>query len=278
MTDVGLIGRLKTGWALAMDSLRILRRDPELATFPFVAGVAGIVYLAVLFGAVAFLGVFEGGPAFYAVLFVAYFGSTFVASFFTAGLMYETRAAFEGREPSFRGGIRAAWRNVGTLLAWAAAAATVGVAIRVVERQGRNNILARLFAGLFSVAWAVLTYFVVPVIVFEDVGIRDAITRSGDTFRRTWGETAGAGFGVGLVTILFLVGGVVLGGILLYAGLASGSVVGLVLGIAVGAVVVLLAYLAGVTLSAIARTALYVYATEGKKPSEFENVDFSRPG
>lgn len=280
--DMGLFGRLKTGWALAMDSLRILRRDPELATFPLVAGIAGLVYLVVFLGGVGLLGggglVGDGGIALYAVLFVLYFGSTFIASFFTAGLMHETREAFEGREPSFRGGLRAAWRNVGTLLAWAAVAATVGVVIRFIERQGRNNIAARLFAGLFSVAWSILTYFVVPVIVFEDVGIKEALTRSGQTFKETWGETAAAGFGVGLVTILFLVLGFVVGAVLFLVALSLGSVLGVVGALAAGAVVVLLAYLAGVTLGGIARTALYVYATEGKKPSEFDDVDFTRSG
>lgn len=274
---MGFLGRLKTGWALAMDSLGVLRRDPELATFPLVAGVAGLVYFGVLLGGVALVGMPEGGPAFYAVLFVLYFGSTFIASFFTAGLMHETREAFEGREPSFRSGLRAAWRNVETLLAWAAVAATVGVVIRFIQRQGRNNIAARLFAGLFSVAWAILTYFVVPVIVFEDVGIKEALSRSGETFKETWGETAGAGFGVGLVTILFLVAGVVLAIVLFFVGMSLGSFIGFVGALAIGAVVIMLAYLAGVTLGGIARTALYVYATEGKKPSEFANVDFARP-
>jgi hypothetical protein len=38
--------------------------------------------------------------------------------------------------------------------------------------------------------------------------------------------------------------------------------------------VVVAAYLGGTTLSAVAKTALYMYATEGDRPSQFENVDF----
>lgn len=272
---MGFFDRLKTGWTLAMDSLRVLRREPELATFPLVAGVAGLVYLGVLLGGASLLGGPDGSLGFYALLFVLYFGSTFIASFFTAGLIHETREAFEGREPSFRGGLAAARRRVGTLLAWAAVAATVGVLIRVIQGQGRDNLLAQVFAGLFSVAWSLLTYFVVPVIVFQDVGVREALSRSGETFKRTWGETAGAGFGVGLVTLLFLVGGALVTVVLFVLGTSTGSVLGTVGALAVGAVVLLGAYLAGVTLGAIARTALYVYATEGKKPSDFENVDFT---
>ena len=261
-----------------MDSLRVLRRDPELAVFPLVAGLAGLVYLAVLFGGVSALGGVDSGPALYAFLFVLYFGSAFIAAFFTAGLVHETRLAFADREPSFRSGLGAAWAHVGTLLAWAAVSATVGLVVRLLESRGRDNVVAGLVAGLFSVAWSILTYFVVPVIVFEDVGITDALSRSGATFTETWGETVGAGFGVGLVTLLFLVGGAALAVLLVVLGAASGSVLGLLGALAVGAVALLAAYLVGVTLSAVARTALYVYATEGRTPREFENVDFSRLG
>lgn len=273
---MGFFARLKTGWALAMDSLDVLRRDPELMVFPFVGGIAGIVYLAVLVGGRAILPGGGGSIAFYVFLFALYFGSTFIASFFTAGLIHETRAAFEGTDPTFENGLRAAWRNVGTLAAWALAAATVGVVIRVIENQGRNNIIAQLFAGIFSVAWAILTYFVVPVIVFEDVGLTDALTRSGETFKNTWGETAGAGFGVGLVTILFIVVGIVLAIGFLVVAESIGAVLGTVGALAGGAILVLLGYLAGVTLTGIARTALYVYATEGIKPSQFDDVDFGQ--
>lgn len=272
---MGFFARLKTGWALAVDSFTILRREPELAAFPFVAGIAGLVYLGVLFGGVRILGGPDGGLAYYVVLFVLYFGSTFIASFFTAGLVHETREAFEGRDPSFRNGLEAAWKRVGTLLAWAAVAATVGVIIRFIERQGRHHIAAQLFAGLFSVAWSILTYFVVPVIVFEDVGVKEALSRSGETFKNTWGETAGAGFGVGIVTLLFLAGGLAVGVGLFFVGASTGSALGVLGALAVGAVLVLLAYLAGTTLGAIARTALYVYATEGMQPSDFDDVDFT---
>jgi hypothetical protein len=272
---MGFFDRLRTGWALAMDSLRVLRRDPELVAFPFVAGVAGFVYLGLLFGGTSLLGLSGDGLVSYAVLFVTYLGSTFIASFFTAGLVHETRVAFEGGEPSFANGLRAAWGRAGTLFAWAVVAATVGVLVRALERQGRNNVAAQIFAGLFSVAWSILTYFVVPVIVFEDVGIRGALSRSGETFKNTWSETAGAGFGVGIVTLLFLLVGIALAVAVVAVVAGSGSFLGLVGALAVGAAIVLLAYLAGSTLGSIARTALYVYATEGKKPRDFDDVDFT---
>lgn len=283
----GIFSRLRTGLGLAIDALSVLRDEPELAAFPLVAGVAGLVYLAVLGGAIAtvrgprtapatvtgshsVLATVGGHVVFYALLFVLYVGSTFVASFFTAGLVHETRKAFAGREPSFRDGLSAAWANVGTLFAWALISATVGLIVRAIEN--RSGLVGKIIASLVGVAWSVLTYFVVPVIAFEDVGVVDAIKRSGTTFKDTWGETAGAGFGVGVITVLFVGAAIAITAVLfvVVSKVASAATLGV---LALGAVLILLAYLASVTLGAIVRTALYVYATDGQMPKPFKNMD-----
>lgn len=253
-----------------MDSLDVLRAHPDLAVFPLLGGIAGFIYLALLLGGSAVLGL-TSGPAFWVVLFVLYLGSSFVASLFTAGLVYSVREAFEGTEPSLRSGLTAAWEKRRLLFAWALASAIVGVLLRALERQ--RGLPAQIATSLFGVAWGILTYFIIPVILFEDVDVRSMFRRSGQTFKETWGETAGAGFGVGIVTALFIVAGLLLavvGFIFL-----SGSVVGFIGTLLFAVLVVFAAVLFGQTLGAIARTALYVYATEGIQPSEFDDVDFA---
>ncbi|WP_439026032.1 DUF6159 family protein [Haloarchaeobius sp. DT45] len=268
---MGFFQRLSLGWRLAMDSLGVLRRDPELAAFPLVGGLAGAVYLSLLLGGATFVVGTDPGVLAWVVLFAVYLGSTFIASFFTAGLMHEARESLEGREPSLRGGLAAAWGNAGTIFAWATIAATVGVVLQVVRSD--EGILGDILAGVVSVAWGILTYFVVPVIVFEDVSVTEAIRRSGDTFKRTWGETAGAHFGVGIVSILFTLVGLVLAvGVFVLVG---GSPVGFLGAVAFAVLVVLVTVLFGQTLTGIAKTALYVFATEGREPAGFENVDFA---
>ncbi|MFC4406058.1 DUF6159 family protein [Haloarchaeobius iranensis] len=269
---MGFLTRLKTGWALTKDSLRVLRGDPELAVFPLVGGVAGLAYMALLFGGSSLAGVFATDVGLYATLFLLYLGTTFVASFTTAALVHETRTAFEGGDPSFRSGMAAAWRNKGTLLAWSVVSATVGVIIQLIDSQ--DNLVAEILASIVSVAWSILTYFVVPVIAFEDVSVVEAIRRSGDTFKQTWGETAGAHFGVGIVTFLLMLPVVLVAALLVVGGVASGSGVGVGLTLAVVAGLFVCMYLFSTTLSSIAKTALYVYATEGRRPGAFEDVDF----
>jgi hypothetical protein len=268
---MGFISRLKTGWALSMDSLGVLRSEPSLAVFPLIAGLAGTVYLALLLGGAVFLTGQDPGPMLYASLFVVYLWTTFIASFFTAALMYNAREVFHGRDPTLGEGLSAAWANKGPLFAWSVIAAIVGTILRVIESG--DSPLADIVAIVFSVAWGILTYFVVPVIVFEQVSVREMFERSGQTFKETWGETAGAGFGVGIVTVLFTLVGLAAAAVVFVV--LGGTGPGLLVAVAFAALVVLGAYLFGNTLGAIAKTALYVYATEGERPPAFDNVDFA---
>jgi hypothetical protein len=263
--------RLKTGWTLSMDSLGVLRSNPSLTLFPLVAGIAGAVYIGLVLGGSILVTGTDPGIVLYAVLFVVYLGSSFIAAFFSAALMYNTREIFHEREPTLRDGIAAAWRNRTPLFVWAVISAVVGVAFRALENE--DVPLGDLASILLGAAWGILTYFVVPVIVFEDVSVTEMFKRSGGTFKRTWGETAGAGFGVGIVTMLFTLGGLAVAGVVFL--LLGGTVVGVVGAIAIGALVLLLAYLLGTALGSIAKTALYIYATENERPDGFGNVDFA---
>jgi len=269
---MGLFARLKMGWNLSMDSLQVLREHPQLALFPLVSGVAGLVYIALLFGGSFVLGLFEEQLS-YAVLFLLYLGSAFIAAFFNAGLVYSARQAFRGGTPTLKGGLAEAWRHKGPLFAWAVISAVVGLIIRAIEQQ--DSIVAKIVAVVFSAAWSIITYFIIPVIVFEDESITGMFKRSGETFKNTWGETAGASFGVGLVSIVFMLVGLAIAAVVFFT-LGGFGGPGFFVSVAVAGIVVLAAFLLSSALGAVAKTALYVYATDGKRPSGFENVDFER--
>ena len=105
-----------------------------------------------------------------------------------------------------------------------------------------------------------------------DVDTGAMFRRSGETFRETWGETAGAGFGVGVITVLVTLIGVGFAvGVLAVFG---STVVGAASGILLLVLVVFASFLLGTTLSGIAKVALYLYATEGVQPAQFDDVDF----
>lgn len=274
---MGLIDRLKIGFGMARRSGRVLRAHPKLLVFPLLGGFSGIAFIATLFGSLYVTGPLlrDPGPAIYAALFVAYLVETFVASFFTAALVAATRTVFHGDKPSVRRALVAAWKRKLPLLVWSFVAAVVGVIIRMIE--GEDNIVAQIVAGVFAVAWSVMTFFVVPVIVFREPSITTMFTESARTFKETWGESIGAMGTIDVVTFLLALGGVVLGGVAFVVTTGLGTIQ-LLATLLIGGTAVVVGLLVGKALSGIAKTALYVYATESTVPEYFDDMDFNRLG
>ncbi|MCU4719268.1 DUF6159 family protein [Halapricum hydrolyticum] len=259
---------------MARRSGRVLRTYPNLLILPLLGGIAGIAFVATLFGALYAGGVYDsGGVALYVALFAIYLVETLVASFFAAALVAATRAVFHGETPTVTDAMRQAWDHKWPLLVWSVIAAVVGVLIQAIESQ--DNIVAELLAGLFAVAWSVITYFVVPVIVFEDTSISGMFEESARTFKNTWGESIGAMGAINLVTFALVLVGALLG-VVTFLVVPSGA--GVAVAIVVGLSGIVLGLLIGKSLTGIAKTALYVYATEQTAPEFFEDMDFSKLG
>jgi len=271
---MGVLHRLRVGLRLARGSLTVLRDHPHLLWFPAIGGVAGLVFVGTLLGSVFATGLAgDGSPVLYVTLFVVYVGSTFLAALTTAALMHETNRAFHGETPTVWGGLAAAWEHTWQLLAWAVIAAVVGVLIRAIEES--SDLAGQILAVVFSLAWGVLTYFVVPVIVFEDQSVTGMFSRSGGIVREVWGESLGAETGIGIVTFLLVLAGAGVAAVLFLV-VPTGSTGGLLAVLVLGGGAIVLAFLVGETLSGIAKTAVYVYATEDERPPQFAHVDFGR--
>ena len=272
-----LLRRLKIGFGMARRSGRVLRAYPKLFVFPLIGGLSGVAFIVTLFGSLYVTDSFlqEPGLAVYVALFVAYLVETFIASFFTAALVAATRTVFHGEEPSIRGALAAAWKRKLPLLAWSLIAAIVGVVIRVIESE--DKIVAQIVAGVFAVAWSVMTYFVVPVIVFRDPSVTEMLKESASTFKDTWGESIGAMGTIDIVTTLLALIGVGLGALtfIVTAGMGTVQLLATVL---IGGSTFIFGLLLGKALSGVAKTALFVYATESTAPEYFDDMDFSELG
>jgi hypothetical protein len=123
--------------------------------------------------------------------FAFYYCCFFVQIFFTCALMASANMIFCGGKPTLKHGLDLAWSRVGQIAAWALIAATVGWILRTI--QERAGLLGRIAIAVLGIAWSILTYFSVPVVMFEHYSLFDSIKRSGDLVRKTWGESAGKG-------------------------------------------------------------------------------------
>ena len=64
--------------------------------------------------------------------------------------------------------------------------------------------VGKIITGLIGIAWSIATFFVVPVIAYENMGPIDAFKRSVQIMKDKWGEKLGSTFSFGLITLVGL--------------------------------------------------------------------------
>ena len=268
-----MFSRIGNSWALLKASVAVLRADKELIVFPFVSMIAVLVVTAsfalpmllagfvdtLLEGDTQILG-FVVGFAFYVVQY-------FVIIFANSALVGAALIRLRGGDPTVRDGLRIALQRVGVILAYALISATVGMILRAISERGKA--VGRIVSSIAGMAWNLATYLVVPVLVTEDVGPLEAVKRSANYLKRTWGEQIAGNFGLGIIFGLVAVLVILIAIPVFYLVIVTESIAL----IAVTAVLFVLALvflgLINSTLNGIYVAAVYRYAAEGETDSFF---------
>jgi hypothetical protein len=269
--------RIRHSWELFKTSWSVLRSDKTLAAIPAISAVVSLVALAVLGGLFYALGIDtgsgkEGSEAIdaigYVIAAIAYVVFAFITVYFQAALVAGANERLEGGDATVGKSIGAASGKLHRILPWALVTATVSFILSQLERQGW---VGQIVANLLGMAWAVLTFLTIPIIMLEDLGPIAALKRSGTLFKQTWGENLVAQAGFGLFGFVAILPAIAVGAL----GIASGNgvVAGVAIGIAVAWIAIVMVVLAA--LSGIYRTALYRYAVDSKAPPAFSGTDLS---
>ena len=254
-------------FSLIGTSWRLLRND-GLLMFPLATGCS--LLFVMLYALVAFKygGTFDrlaNGfsllPADFIFLGLAYLGVSFVIVYFSSALVAALHHGNAGGTPDFRFGLEAANDRLGAIALWSVVAGTAGLVVKQMASSGwiigkAGGLLAELLSG-----WA--TFLVVPVMMVEGSPPIDAMRRSTDVFKETWGRQLVGNFGFGVLYFALLVVSVLLSLVSHLAGVSSG-----------------VAVLCGMMLFALPATtlkcletvfvlALYDYATRGETNGAF---------
>jgi len=260
------VDRFRRSWELAKASWAVLRADRELLLFPFLSFIALVAILIAFAVPVAlFVGTsaqeLEDNNVVSIVLgFLFYVVAYTVMFYFNTGLVGAAMIRLNGGDPTVSDGLRIASSRLPAIVGYAVIAATVGMVLRLISE--RAGFIGQIIIGFIGLAWSVLTFLVVPILVVENVGPLAAVQRSGALLRKTWGEQIIGGSGIGLVFGLIAFLAIILGGVVIAAfaaiawQLAVLAVIATIL--AVGAI-----SLIGAALSGIYTASLYRYATTG---------------
>jgi hypothetical protein len=269
------MSRFSNSVALVKSSWHVLRQDKELIALPAISGIVTAVAM-VPFAAGAFLtGVTTDGnetsvsPATYVVAFLGYLVAAYITIFFQSALILAANERLSGGSPTLGSALSAAMGRAGHILPWAIISATVSMVLRAI--QERSGLLGRIVIGLVGMAWTLVTFLVLPILVIEGTGVKEALTRSASTFKRVWGENVIGNAGVGIVALLGMLAGAVVCVPLIVLGASNDLAPLAIAGVVLLVVWMILVSVFTAALSGVFQTALYRYAVLGEEPMGFSH-------
>lgn len=266
-------GRFGRGWALAKQSWAILRADRALALFPVVAAVACLCAAILIVGPGAALFATASKPAGVVVMVIGGYVLTFIGIYCSTALAAAAAKTLDGGHATLGDGFAAVRSRRGVIAQWALVQLTVGLLLQVVQallsESSIGRLVATIFTSLAGAAWAIATFFVLPILALEGVGPKEAFTRSAHTIRERWGEgLVGAGSIGGLIFLCAMLPAIGLG-VLGVAVAGSTPAAGIAL-IALAVILFVGAAILSSTLNVIFRVALYRFATEQRVVGGFD--------
>lgn len=273
------MGRWARSKELARASWALLRHDKELMVLPLISGLASLI-IAGSFLLPIFLtsstttadgaSTLEPTPISYGLLFLMYLVLAYVAIFFKAALLCGADERMRGGNPTLGSSLAGAGQRAGKILPWALVSATVSIILRSLEE--RAGLLGRIVIGLVGVAWAAVTFLVLPIVVFENISVGQAIKRSALMLKQTWGENLIVNIGIGLVAALLMLPAVVV----VALGIATGAPLAIGVTVALAVVWAIGVSCWGSAMTGVFQLALYRYAVQSELPAEFATVDLSQ--
>jgi len=271
----GFFGSISNTIDLMKSCIRVLKKDKELILFPILAAFFVILFVWIIF---TFVGLdisaltsndnqTEEIPI--VPLLVLVFGANFIVVFFNSALVSAALDRLRGGDPNVRSGLSHASKHIHHIFIWSIIVTIMALIFAAIRASGRNRgavgqIMTSIFASLLQAGWAMMTFFVIPIIVSENLSPFAAIKRSSGLFKQTWGNQVTANFGFGIFQILALLASGALGW---FFGLLSANL-GMIVGVLCATTSVSIIY----TLEGIYKAALYEFAM-GEKPLEFEQQD-----
>lgn len=265
------MGRIGNAWEIAKASWRVLAKDRELVAMPVIAGLVALVVFGIMAGAGAVLmaGNQAGGTgevATWLILFAAAVAATWVGAIGQAAVIAGAAERMDGGDPTLSSAFAVARARVVRLLQWAVLATVVAVVLDQLEE--RLGVLGRLVSWAGGIAFRVMSFLALPVIVFEDVGAIEGFKRSSRLLKETWGEQITFNFGLGILTFVAFVPGVLVAALLVATSLTPLVVIGII----VAAVWIITVAAVTSALSAVFKTALYRWATGAPVDPTFDRA------
>ena len=261
----------------------VIKENPYMLVFPVVSALLAILAFLIVGGAgLAIMGVSSveeevasSDPstgfvvAGVVVLVIAAYLATLITQIFMGGLVKCADEELQGRDSGVGAGLSAAFSRLGALMGWAAIQTAVGWLLSAVRGDASNNnfivaMLRMVLASLLAVAWSIISFFVLPMIILRGKGPLEAIKESVALIRKTWGMQIAGNVRIGgLIALVAVLPGLLFTGVGVFIAIGGTPAAGIPVA-SIGIIVIIAAQVLISAMRAIFSVALLHYVEHGE--------------
>ncbi|HEX2913032.1 MAG TPA: DUF6159 family protein [Chloroflexia bacterium] len=201
--NIGFFGRFGLGWAFMKQAFSMVGKDRNLIKPSFYSLGANLLVSLVLAVPLylMYVNFRHNGVVLYGALFLLAVVNYFITYFFSSMTIHLVYQHLKTGQSSPQAAWQASKRKAFTILAVATISAFISTLRRFLRENNRG--LARLVTGflmgLIDAIWTTYTYFILPLIITEDLGVGPAVKRATYIIKNNLLQV-GVGFvGLGLV-------------------------------------------------------------------------------
>lgn len=267
------MSKLRTSIELIKASASVLKQNKKLIILPAMSALL-VISLIIIFLLPLFLnggitgrhGIFSSGNTFI-YFYLYYFTANAIIIFFNSVLVKAALSYLKGEETTLGECFSFVFGRIGIVFGYAAISSTVGLILSLI--QDKLGLFGKIFSFVANLAWHIITYLTVPILVNENAGPIEAIKRSAALVKKTWGENLIGNIGLGFLFTAIIMALVVLTAPLaIYLSLKGKFTALIIMGVVFVSLVIVVA-LINSTLSAIYNAVLYRFASEGAEMPGF---------
>jgi hypothetical protein len=182
----------KNKLGLADVSKDIFKKNPGMIFYPIIGAILSIVAFVLL------IMISKGSGAVVFALIIWYLLLSIIIVLLNTATVSCAKIAMNGGNPKFSDGIREAFKRTNLIINWALFNSVIGLFMNFL-----NEIkVAKSFSYAGEIAWSLVTYFIVPIMVFENKGVKNSIEESQKLIKKNWGRNAHGEFKFSFVSMV----------------------------------------------------------------------------
>lgn len=232
MSPMGFFDSLGKGWSFTKASFAMARDNKRLMLPSLYQVLISIAYFIAWIAALVAIDP-EWSDATWAIVgLIATFGSFMIFYFFAGVTVNMVDVHLKGGTPSIAEGARDARKNIVAIVFLALISTVVDAIVRAAGDS--DSLVGKIVGAIINAVWTTLSFLLLPAIIIEDAGFRQAMRRVRELHKGHLMLIAVGDVGVGIITFLLGIVWVLLTVGVFYVGISSiGGTAGMVFAVAI---------------------------------------------